>query len=387
MPQVWAHRPTRRVRAASDFAVSCGIPVWHSRCSPPALVADFAIRARDIRRRFGLTTVLGGVTLDVAAGECVSLLGANGSGKSTFLRIVASVLRPTGGALSVLGHYVVRHPERVRGQVGLVGHGAHVWEDLTAPENLRVWRTLADRDARPMVLMDALTAVLDEPFTGLDQAGKKWLGTPGDKSAIYVGKLGGNLVLMFLVEAVVLALFTGTSSSPRTHWRRSSSAGTGGGCDARSASCSRRRGDRARTGWRHDRARPLRRRGRRHRRRARLHGVRGRQPVVRLLRDAVRAARDASADKAYRVGALVEPGSLRWNPASLDLAFTLTDGQGTIPVRHRGAPPDLFGEGRGAVVEGRWTPEGYLKASAILAKHSEEYRAPEKQAAGGLRTR
>ena len=51
-------------------------------------------------------------------------------------------------------------------------------------------------------------------------------------------------------------------------------------------------------------------------------------------------------------------------------------GRATIPVRHTGTAPDLFGEGRGAVVEGRWTADGYFKATQILAKHSEEYKAP-----------
>jgi cytochrome c-type biogenesis protein CcmE len=85
-----------------------------------------------------------------------------------------------------------------------------------------------------------------------------------------------------------------------------------------------------------------------------------------------------STDKAYRVGALVEKGTLRWEPRTLELTFALTDGKGTISVRHRGTPPDLFGEGRGAIVEGRWTPDGYLKATTILAKHSEDYKAPDK---------
>jgi cytochrome c-type biogenesis protein CcmE len=80
--------------------------------------------------------------------------------------------------------------------------------------------------------------------------------------------------------------------------------------------------------------------------------------------------------KAYRLGGLVVPGSLRWEPRSLDLAFTLTDGTGTVPVRHRGTPPDLFAEGRGAVVEGKWTGDGVFQATLIMAKHSEEYRAP-----------
>ena len=73
---------------------------------------------------------------------------------------------------------------------------------------------------------------------------------------------------------------------------------------------------------------------------------------------------------------MVVPGSIRWEPGSLDLAFTATDGHATVPVHHHGSPPDLFGEGRGAVVEGRWTTDGYFKASLIMAKYSEEYKAP-----------
>ncbi len=80
--------------------------------------------------------------------------------------------------------------------------------------------------------------------------------------------------------------------------------------------------------------------------------------------------------KAYRLGGLVAPGSLKWEPKTLDLTFTLTDGKASVPVRHKGTPPDLFGERRGAVVEGSWDAGGYFKATLILAKHSEEYKAP-----------
>jgi cytochrome c-type biogenesis protein CcmE len=80
--------------------------------------------------------------------------------------------------------------------------------------------------------------------------------------------------------------------------------------------------------------------------------------------------------KAYRLGGMVLPGSLSWEPRSLDLSFTLSDGTAVVPVRHKGTPPDLFGEGRGAVVEGSWNAEGYFKATLIMAKHSEEYKAP-----------
>jgi cytochrome c-type biogenesis protein CcmE len=80
--------------------------------------------------------------------------------------------------------------------------------------------------------------------------------------------------------------------------------------------------------------------------------------------------------KTYRLGGMVQPGSVVWEPRTLDLRFALSDGKATVPVRHKGTPPDLFGESRGAVVEGAWSGEGYFKASTILAKHSEEYKAP-----------
>ena len=79
--------------------------------------------------------------------------------------------------------------------------------------------------------------------------------------------------------------------------------------------------------------------------------------------------------KAYRLGGMVVPGSVRWNAPALDLAFALSDGKTTIPVRHHGTPPDLFGEGRGAVVEGTWAGT-HFAAGQIMAKHSEEYKAP-----------
>src|ERR1700694_1780398 len=72
--------------------------------------------------------------------------------------------------------------------------------------------------------------------------------------------------------------------------------------------------------------------------------------------------------KTYRLGGFVQPGSLKWEPKSLDLTFPLADGQASVPVRHKGTPPDLFAEGRGAVVEGSWavddvkTKGGYFKS-------------------------
>jgi cytochrome c-type biogenesis protein CcmE len=90
----------------------------------------------------------------------------------------------------------------------------------------------------------------------------------------------------------------------------------------------------------------------------------------------VREKTDAVRGKALRVGGMVVEGSVRWDPQQVLLTFALTDGQSNVPVRHRGTAPDLFKEGAGAVVEGTWAPEGYLRSSAIMAKHSEEYKPP-----------
>jgi cytochrome c-type biogenesis protein CcmE len=91
------------------------------------------------------------------------------------------------------------------------------------------------------------------------------------------------------------------------------------------------------------------------------------------------------AGKAYRVGGMVQAGSLKWDPGTLSLTFALSDGRTTIPVRHKGTPPDLFGEGRGAVVEGSWSSEGYFKSTHIMAKHSEEYKAPHDTSQAGVK--
>jgi cytochrome c-type biogenesis protein CcmE len=91
------------------------------------------------------------------------------------------------------------------------------------------------------------------------------------------------------------------------------------------------------------------------------------------------------AGKAYRLGGLVERGSLKWEPSTLALTFKLSDGKTSVPVRHHGAAPDLFGEGRGAVVEGQWVSDGYFKATLIMAKHSEEYKAPHDGAQPGYK--
>jgi cytochrome c-type biogenesis protein CcmE len=105
-----------------------------------------------------------------------------------------------------------------------------------------------------------------------------------------------------------------------------------------------------------------------------LTGVR--QSVVYFVTPSELMAQDRPAGRAYRLGGMVVQGSLKQDPAAREQRFLLTDGKASVPVYHRGIPPDLFAEGRGAVVEGTLRADGTFQASTIMAKHSEEYRAP-----------
>ena len=170
--------------------------------------------------------VLDGVDLSVSAGEVVALLGANGAGKTTLLRILATLMKPTRGRATVAGADCVRDPESVRRAVGVLAHGAYVYEDLTALENLSFWSEFSGRPAGAETLHGALADVdlaafadervrsfsagmrrrlglarlmlsaprvllLDEPFAGLDARARKWL---EDRLAAF--KERGGAVLM-----------------------------------------------------------------------------------------------------------------------------------------------------------------------------------------------
>ena len=83
-----------------------------------------------------------------------------------------------------------------------------------------------------------------------------------------------------------------------------------------------------------------------------------------------------SQDKFLRMGGMVVAGSLKKDTQNLTYRFELTDGAQSVPVHFRGVPPDLFSEGKGAVVEGRLRPDGVFLASTIMAKHAEDYSPP-----------
>ena len=79
----------------------------------------------------------------------------------------------------------------------------------------------------------------------------------------------------------------------------------------------------------------------------------------------------------FRLGGLVEKGSLRKIPDSLKIEFSVTDLARHITVRYEGIVPDLFREGQGVIAQGRLLPDGTFAADTVLAKHDENYMPPE----------
>ena len=95
------------------------------------------------------------------------------------------------------------------------------------------------------------------------------------------------------------------------------------------------------------------------------------------------AAHEAPAARAFRLGGLVQPGSLRREGDGMTIHFVVTDTARDIPVVYRGLLPDLFREGKGVVANGRLREDGVFVAREVLAKHDENYMPPE--AADALR--
>ncbi|MCF0253030.1 MAG: cytochrome c maturation protein CcmE [Duodenibacillus sp.] len=90
---------------------------------------------------------------------------------------------------------------------------------------------------------------------------------------------------------------------------------------------------------------------------------------------------EAPKGRTFRVGGMVETGSVKRLEDGVTVAFGVTDTATVLPARYRGILPDLFKEGKGVVVQGKLDDKGEFIASEVLAKHDENYMPPEAQAA------
>jgi cytochrome c-type biogenesis protein CcmE len=89
------------------------------------------------------------------------------------------------------------------------------------------------------------------------------------------------------------------------------------------------------------------------------------------------AAKEAPVQKTFRIGGLVQQGSLKREDDGLTVNFIVTDLANSMPVIYKGVLPDLFKEGKGVVAQGRLGPDGVFRADQVLAKHDENYMPPE----------
>jgi heme exporter protein A len=96
-----------------------------------------AVSVAALRRAFGERLALDGVGFELAGGETLLVLGPNGAGKTTLLRILATLLRPSGGEVRALGCALPGEAWKLRGRIGFLGHEPLLYRDLSGRENLR----------------------------------------------------------------------------------------------------------------------------------------------------------------------------------------------------------------------------------------------------------
>src|ERR1051325_3972822 len=95
------------------------------------------LEVRNLRKNYGATTALAGVSFTVGAGEIFGLLGPNGAGKTTLMPIVSGLLDPTGGEVFLADKPFHRHDRAMRRLIGIVPQELAIYNELTGRENLR----------------------------------------------------------------------------------------------------------------------------------------------------------------------------------------------------------------------------------------------------------
>ena len=107
-----------------------------------------AIKATGLRRTFGAVTAVDGLDLDVAEGEIFGLVGPDGAGKTTTMRMLTGVLTPTAGSANVAGLDVVKNPEALKESIGYMSQRFGLYPDLTVLENINFYADIYSVSAR-----------------------------------------------------------------------------------------------------------------------------------------------------------------------------------------------------------------------------------------------
>jgi len=137
------------------------------------------VRTIALRKEFHHLVAVEGLDLEIRRGEVFGLLGPNGSGKTTTIRMLCGLIEPTSGGAEVAGVDVVRHPDQVRRRIGYMSQKFGLYEDLTVAENLRFYAGLygvtgaAGRARRAEVLRDAGLEVRADQLAGTLSGGWK----------------------------------------------------------------------------------------------------------------------------------------------------------------------------------------------------------------------
>lgn len=129
--------------------------------SAPTDGAAPAVVTRGLRKTFGSLVAVEGLDLTIPRGEVFGLLGANGSGKTTTIRMLTGLLTPTAGSATVVGFDVGREQESIRRAIGYMSQKFGLYDDLTVAENLRFYASIYGlrgdaREARMVELLDEL---------------------------------------------------------------------------------------------------------------------------------------------------------------------------------------------------------------------------------------
>ncbi|MGH9393321.1 MAG: ABC transporter ATP-binding protein, partial [Terriglobales bacterium] len=134
---------------------------WHGPQHGDGARSAAAIEVQSIRRRFGELVAVDGVSFSVAQGEIFGLLGPNGAGKSTLIRMLTTLVEPSGGSAQVAGHDVARDPNGVRLRIGVIPQNMTSDPDLTCAETLSIQARLYGLAAarRKQITTDLLAMV------------------------------------------------------------------------------------------------------------------------------------------------------------------------------------------------------------------------------------